>query len=123
MSSDAITPFLSAKYLNLETYRKNGQPVQTPVWFVTNNGIIYVTTPSTTGKVRRLNHNVNIRIVPSDMNGNPKGNWIHATAYFANESESVKAIALRKKKYGIMAKLIGLTVYRKGTPIVIGIKV
>ena len=121
MSSDMITPFLDEKYLNLETYRKNGQAVRTPVWFVIDNEVIYVTTPSTTGKVKRLAHSKNIRIVPSNMKGTPKGNWIDATAYFANASESSQAIKLRKKKYGLMAKLIGLSVYRKGKPVVIGI--
>lgn len=123
MSSGTITPFLDTKYLNLETYRKNGQAVRTPVWFVIDNGTIYVTTPSTTGKVKRLNHSKNVRIVPSNIKGKPTGDWVDATAYFANESESSQAIRLRKKKYGLMAKLIGLSVYRKGTPVVIGIKI
>jgi len=123
MSSDVITPFLDEKYLNLETYRKNNQAVRTPVWFVIDNGIIYVATPSTAGKIKRLTRSKNIRIVPSNMKGVPKGEWVDATAYFANESESSQAIKLRKKKYGIMAKLIGLAVYRKGKPVVIGIKI
>lgn len=123
MSSGTITPFLDTKYLNLETYRKNGQAVRTPVWFVIDNGIIYVITPSTTGKVKRLNHNKNVRIVPSNIKGKPTGDWVDATAYFANESEASQAIKLRKRKYGLLAKLIGLSVYRKGTPVVIGIKI
>lgn len=123
MSSDNLTEFLKEKYLNLETYRNDGHAVQTPVWFVINDGVIYVTTPSTTGKVKRLNRNKNVRIVPSDLKGRPKGNWIAATAYFANESESEQAIRLRKKKYGLMAKLVNISVYRKGIPVVIGIKV
>ena len=123
MSSDNLAVFLKEKYLSLETYRTDGQAVRTPVWFVINNGIIYVVTPSTTGKVKRLNCNNDVRIVPSDLKGKPKGNWIAATAYFANESESKQAIQLRKKKYGLMAKLVNISVYRKGMPIVIGIKV
>jgi PPOX class probable F420-dependent enzyme len=123
MSSDRLDVFLDEKYLNLETYRNDGKAVKTPVWFVVDNGIIYVTTPSTTGKVKRLNQNKNVRIVPSDLKGKPKGDWIDATAYFANKSESEQAIKFRKKKYGLMAKLVGIAVYRKGTPIVIGIKV
>ena len=123
MSSGNLAEFLKEKYLNLETYRIDGQAVKTPVWFVIYNDIIYVTTPSTTGKVKRLNHSKNVRIVPSDLKGKPKGNWIAATAYFANESESKQAIQLRKKKYGLMAKLVSISVYRKGIPIVIGIKV
>ncbi|MDE1812294.1 MAG: PPOX class F420-dependent oxidoreductase [Thaumarchaeota archaeon] len=120
--SGIITQFLDAKYINLETYR-NDQAVKTPVWFVIDNGTIYVATPATTGKVKRINSNKHVRIVPCDMKGNPKGEWIDGTAYFANESESTQAIKLRKKKYGLMAKLIGLAVYRKGTPTIVGIKV
>lgn len=123
MSSDNLAVFRNEKYLNLETYRNDGQAVKTPVWFVVDNDIIYVTTPSTTGKVKRLNHSKNVRIVPSDLKGKPKGDWIDATAYFANESESKQAIKLRKKKYGLMTRLVGIFVYRKGTPVVIGIKV
>src|SRR5512135_2963652 len=106
MSSGIMTPFLDEKYLNLETYRKNGQAVQTPVWFVIRNETIYVTTPCTTGKVKRLNNDKNVRIVPSNMKGTPKGDWVEATAYFANEDESSQALKLRNKKYGIIAKLI-----------------
>ena len=123
MSSGMLAPFLDEKYLNLETYRKNGQTVSTPVWFVIDDGIIYVATSSTTGKVKRLNHNKNVRIVPSNMKGTPKGNWVDATAYFANEFESSQAIKLRKRKYGLMARLICLSVYRKSIPVVIGIKI
>ena len=123
MSSGIITPFLDEKYLNLETYKKNGQAVQTPVWFVIHDETIYVTTLYTTGKIKRLNNNKNTRIVPSNMKGTPKGDWVEATAYFANEDESSQALKLRNKKYGIIAKLIGLSIYRKGRPIVIGIKI
>lgn len=123
MSSDDLAIFLYEKYLNLETYRNDGETVKTPVWFVIDSGIIYVVTPSTTGKIKRLNQNKTVRIVPSNMKGKPKGNWINATAYFANESESKMAMQLRKKKYGLMAKLVSISVYRKSTPVVIGIKV
>jgi hypothetical protein len=70
-----------------------------------------------------LNHDKNVRIVPCNFKGSPKGDWIDATAYFANASETEQAIKLRKKKYGLMTRLVEISVYRKGTPVVIGIKV
>jgi uncharacterized protein len=123
MSSDRLTPFQNLKYINLETYRKNGEAVRTPVWFVIENEIIYVTTISGTGKVKRLNHNKNVRIVPSNFKGEPKGKWIDGTSYFATESESEQVIKLRKKKYGLLVKLVSIFTSRKGKPIVIGIKI
>ncbi len=123
MSSDKLTLFLDLKYINLETYRKNGQAVTTPVWFVVSDRIIYITTTSSTGKVKRLNHNKTVRIVPSNFKGESKGEWIDGTAFFANESESEKAIILRKKKYGFLVNLVSMFTSRKGNPIVIGIKI
>ncbi|MEO9307516.1 MAG: PPOX class F420-dependent oxidoreductase [Nitrososphaera sp.] len=123
MSSDKLGQFRNAKCINLETYRKNGQAVQTPVWYVIDNDAIYVATPATTGKIKRLTVNKHVRIVPCNFRGDPKGDWIEAEAYFANKLESEKAIALRKKKYGLMARLIQIAVYKKGTPVVFGIKI
>jgi len=42
------------KYINLETYRKNGKTVHTPVWFVISDDLVQVITREKTGKVKRL---------------------------------------------------------------------
>ena len=44
LSRDALAQFLNQKYINLETYKKSGQAVHTPVWFVQDNGVLYVRT-------------------------------------------------------------------------------
>ena len=31
---DKLSLFLDQKYVNLETYKKDGTPVRTPVWFM-----------------------------------------------------------------------------------------
>ena len=56
---DKLSLFLDQKYVNLETYKKDGTPVRTPVWFMIDNGIIYVMTREKTGKVKRLKNNQN----------------------------------------------------------------
>ena len=33
-NNNNISQFLNQKYINIETYRNNGEAVQTPVWFV-----------------------------------------------------------------------------------------
>ncbi len=88
MSSDKLEQFRNAKCINLETYRKDGQAVQTPVWYVMDDNIIYVATPVTTGKIKRLTANKHVRITPCNFRGDPKGDWIEAEAYFANKSKS-----------------------------------
>jgi PPOX class probable F420-dependent enzyme len=122
MSPD-LAQLAEHKYINLETYKKNGQPVRTPVWFVINDGQIFVTTRPETGKVKRLKNNQAVKIMPCGMKGESKGEWISATARFANETESENAVKLRNKRYGMRAKLVGMFAYRGIKPVVIAIQV
>ncbi|HWP78450.1 MAG TPA: PPOX class F420-dependent oxidoreductase [Candidatus Nitrosotenuis sp.] len=123
MSSDKLAELERHKYINLETYKKSGQAVKTPVWFVISGAQIFVTTRPDTGKVKRIKNNQKIRIMPCGMKGEPKGDWIEATARFANESETENAIRLRNKKYGFKAKLVGAFAYRGIKPVVIAITI
>lgn len=111
------------KYINLETYRKSGKPVCTPVWFVTDDSTIYVITTKETGKVKRLQNNCNVRIAPCGFRGELKGEWVLGTARFAEKDETETALKLRKKKYGLQARLVGALVARKGEPVAIAISV
>lgn len=119
MGADKLAELANHKYINLETYRKNGQPVSTPVWFMIDNNLIYVVTSSDTGKAKRLRNNPDVRIMPSGFRGEPKGKWIEGKARFAEGAEAERAIQLRKKKYGLQARLVGMI---RGTSTVIVIE-
>jgi uncharacterized protein len=113
MGSDRLAQF-SGKYINLETYRKSGQAVSTPVWFVKENNRIIVVTRSETGKVKRLRNNDRVKIMPSGIRGEPRGEWIEGKARFLDKEELDEAIKARNKKYGLQAKLAGLFSSTKG---------
>ena len=102
--------------------RKDGTPVKTPVWFVIDNDLIYVITRDSTGKVKRLKNNQDVRIVLCSFKGEPKSEWIKGKAQNITGDEADKAIKLRKKKYGMSARLIGLFTSQKGNLIVYSIK-
>jgi PPOX class probable F420-dependent enzyme len=108
MSAGRLEELAKHKYINLETFRKNGQSVRTPVWFMIDNNRVYVVTSADTGKAKRLRNNPAVRIAPSGYNGEPKGEWIDGKARFAEASEAELAIQLRKKKYGLQARLLGM---------------
>ena len=101
-----LDQFLDQKYINLETYKKDGTPIRTPVWFVIDDDLIYVITRDSTGKVKRLRNNHDVRIVSCSFKGEPKDEWIKAEAENIAGDEADKAIKLRKKKYGMSARLI-----------------
>lgn len=97
------------KYINLETYRKNGRGVRTPVWFVESSSgdgsILYLRTSDDTGKYKRIRNNPSVQIAPCDMRGSVKGKWVKGEARIASEEEKLKAFKMLEKKYGIIYKL------------------
>ncbi len=111
------------KYIALETYKKNNQPVKTPVWFVIHNELIYVITREKTGKVKRLRNNPSVRIAPCTLFGKATGNWILGSAKFVTDEEFKIALNLRKKKYGVMDMIARLVSRKKGNLIVFSIKI
>jgi PPOX class probable F420-dependent enzyme len=113
MGSEKLAQF-SGKYINLETYRKSGQGVSTPVWFVTEGDRIIVVTRSETGKVKRLHNNDKVKIMPSGMRGEPQGEWVEGRARFLDKEELDRALKARSKKYGFQARLAGLFSSTKG---------
>jgi PPOX class probable F420-dependent enzyme len=93
--------FEGKSYLNLETFRKNGAGVKTPVWFIQNDGTLYVRTIAGSGKVKRIKNNTGVQIVPCKMNGDPIGEWIKAQAVEVNDPKTAEMVScLLEKKYG-----------------------
>ena len=117
-----LEPFLDQKYINLETYKKDGTPIRTPVWFVIDKNLIYVITRDSTGKVKRLGNNQNVRIVPCSFKGEPKNEWVKGVTEKITGEEADKVIKLRKKKYGMFARLIGIFTSQKGNIVVYSIE-
>ena len=76
MSSPHLTSFATQKYLNLESFKRDGTPVQTPVWFAEEQDILYVYTLANAGKVKRIRRNSRIRIAPCTMRGTVIGPWL-----------------------------------------------
>ena len=114
------------KYINLETYRKNGRGVRTPVWFVESSSgdgsILYVRTSDDTGKYKRIRNNPSVQVAPCDMRGSLKGKWVKGEARIASEEEKLKAFKMLEKKYGIIYKMTRMFMSRKNY-VVIAIRV
>ena len=117
-----LDQFLDQKYINLETYKKDGTPVRTPVWFVIDKDLIYVITRDSTGKVKRLKNNQYVRIVSCSFKGEPKNEWVKGKTEMITGEEADKVIKLRKKKYGMFARLTGIFTSQKGNLVVYSIE-
>ena len=99
---EAISRFQGEKVISLETYRRNGEPVRTPVWFLEENGILYVHTDDSTGKVKRIRRNPKVRLAPSHFRGKPKAEYINAQAELETSPATVDEYHSKiYKKYGL----------------------
>ena len=124
MSEDNLSQLSKFKYINIETYRKNGAGVRTPIWFIIYQGLIYFRTDVKSGKVKRIRNNPHVRIAPCDVRGNVKGNWFDGKVNFANSAESSIAFSMIDKKYGFITTLIRtFNKIRRTNPVVIAISI
>ncbi len=99
--------FAGHKYLNLETFKKSGEGVKTPIWFAadpandlaSDSARLYVYTTGNSGKVKRIRNNPRVRIAPCDMRGNLLGEWVEARAEILTRAEAAYGDRLLNKKY------------------------
>lgn len=101
--------FQNQKYLAIETFRKNGQGVRTPVWFAQEGDALFVWTEASSGKAKRIRRDGRVRIAPSTGAGEALGEWTEARAQADDSPEALRHIqALMRKKYGVSFDLFGL---------------
>ncbi len=119
-----FSQFNKQQYLNIETYRKNGEGVRTPVWFVQDGNCLYVRTMAESGKVKRIRNHPLVKIAPCKVNGNVTGEWVPTTAQVVtDEGAEQKVDRLLDRKYGLMKKLFGLSsAYQKGKSVIIELR-
>lgn len=91
--------FDGEKYLNLETFRKSGAGVKTPVWFAELDGVLYIYTLADSGKAKRLRNNPRVRAAPCDIRGNVHGDWADGEARLIPAGEAREADRLLSRKY------------------------
>lgn len=102
----SLSKFDGENVISLETYRKNGEPVRRPVWFLKEDDVLIVHTADSTGKARQIRRNPKVRVAPSKFRGEPKSEYIDAQAELVTDPEAVdKYYSLIYKKYGLMGSL------------------
>lgn len=103
----SFAAFAGHTYLNLETFKKSGDGVKTPVWFAadpakdlaSDAARIYAYTTGNSGKVKRIRNNAHVRIAPCNMSGKLLGEWVEARAEIVAGAEAEYGDRLLNKKY------------------------
>jgi PPOX class probable F420-dependent enzyme len=85
--------------------------VRTPTFFAKIGNLLFISTTSTTGKVKRLRRNDKVRIVPSDFRGRKVlGNWVEGRAIPVSDPELILRVnRLLNKQHPILRRLRALS--------------
>jgi PPOX class probable F420-dependent enzyme len=87
------------KYISLATFRKNGQAVNTAVWFAEHDGKLYVKTRNDSGKYKRIGNNPQIKVAACTMGGKITGPEFSATARVLPPEQWPEATKALHRKY------------------------
>lgn len=106
---NTLTQLGNAQYIALETYKKNGDAVSTPVWVTQEASKLYVITEGHSWKVKRIRNNPRVRVAKSDSRGKVQSDWVEATARVLADPAAVNQQGKRlAAKYGMVYRLFML---------------
>lgn len=98
--------FRKEEFLSLETYRKNGETIKSPMWFAQDNDALYLWTMADTSKVKRIRNNPNVNIAPCKRMGEVTGEWMTAHATIDDSPIMVAQVeAMLLKKIGLFFRI------------------
>ena len=114
------------KYCVLVSYRKNGQPMPSPLWFGVADGKLYFQTSATGYKVKRITNNPEVRVAPCTSRGKPLGPPFLGKARVLPDSEGPTAERALRSNYGVGRRIFTTftdgvdSVYMEVTPTTAG---
>lgn len=99
-----IADLARERYVSLTTFKRDGTPVSTPVWTVSDDGRrLLVWSGASTWKVRRIRRDPRVLVAASSFRGRERGARLQGTARIVDEP----AIgALLRRKYGWQKRLV-----------------
>lgn len=104
-----LKQFKDQEFLSLETFRKNGIGVKTPIWFAQEGDMLYIWTRGDSGKVKRIRNNARVNIAPCKRFGDVTGEWKAAQASVDDSDGAVQhAVTLLRQKLGFGFIVFGM---------------
>ncbi len=98
------------KYISLTTFRRDGRPVTSPVWFIREDDYLFVRTRAQFGKVKRIRNDPHVVIAPCTFFGKVAGGAFDATAHIVGSGEEQRLERRFNEEYGLEKRIIDLVV-------------
>jgi PPOX class probable F420-dependent enzyme len=108
-----VASLADERYISVTTFKRDGTPVSTPVWVVSDDGRrLLVWTGAATWKVRRIRRDPHVLVAASSFRGIERGERIAAAARIV---DVVGLDELLRRKYGWQKRLVDV-LNRKSPP-------
>jgi PPOX class probable F420-dependent enzyme len=91
-------------YINLRSFKRDGGPVDTPVWTAPLDGKLYVFTLREAIKLKRIARNPKVQVAKCDVRGKLLGPWLDGECH-----EITPGSELEKRAYAAFIDKYGLT--------------
>lgn len=96
---DTVAAVVRARCLSLTTYKQDGTPVATPIWFNVMDSKIVVTTPATAWKVKRVANNPRVEFATCTQRGKVTGPVFTGKARIMTEDELGPVLKAKRRRY------------------------
>jgi uncharacterized protein len=112
-------PMGETRHICVRSFRRNGQPVDTPVWFTVFGGVIYLRTVAASGKVKRIRNDGRVAVAPCTETGEPTGPFSAGMAgIVAADHPDLAAVDRRlDEKYGAERAAMTRLMQEQGQPL------
>jgi uncharacterized protein len=102
----ATAPHISGKYVSLVSFKRDGTPVATPLWFVADGERLLAITDAQSAKVKRIRRTPEVTIAACRASGRVTGEPVDARAEVLPPGELDHAAELIARKYRVDRVLI-----------------
>lgn len=96
----------------LVSFRRDGRPVPTPVWFASAGDALYARSESDAGKIKRIRRDSRVLVAPCDGRGRPLGSPHAAEARVLASDDTLAAETALAARYGIARRVVERLFFR-----------
>ena len=99
-----VSALAEERYISLTTFKRDGTPVSTPVWVVTDDGRrLLVWSAANTWKVRRVRRDRRVLVAPANYRGKERGERVQAEARLVSDPGVDE---LLRRRYGWQKRIL-----------------
>lgn len=107
-ATDRTMTLAEARFIDLTTFRRTGEPVHTPVLLIPDGDRLLVRTAAGSGKLKRIRHSARVEVTPCDQRGQPLGPTAGGTATILGPEAVAPTLARLHARYRIAGPLFSL---------------